>query len=499
MKKTYTLNLVKTASDDYIKDIKQAMIDKGIVEETVPDNELDEAISNFESKGDIKSYTFTTNGVYDKLYSTEEFTINRNDPYDFTVGMVAPIAQTLQFRKLGMFSVPEHPELINSNSEYKFFMTATVSGQTITDQLSFGDLLYTFNHDEGVGYFDNSQLSGAGVILMPFIKNATLLNTLFNTDKFEDNSVYISDAFFIVLEELAGASFDDVSVTIYAPGKKLIDGVFPVTVDVALKTQDSVTFTANGTYTPSNGYEGFKQVIVDNQEFKQHVFDGAITKYTTPDSNTGDYIPFKIKDYTTSIRYRKYGLAGSTYHTIDLTGLSTNSSTGEMTKGYEIAKGFFKACEAYKIITPAECPYFYFHEECFADMPNLTEFYTGLINNSSGGAYIYNDVFKGCVSLEKFKIEGLAPILNDGYAGNTVDGTAYMLVNTFAGCTNLKTVIFDIPIKYARQVPKQYNAFPDNPDLLLYFQDTSIDLVKADSTYADLLDKIKPLSEYVEE
>ena len=45
MNKSYTLNLVKTASDDYIKDIKQAMVDKGIVEETVPDNELDEAIN----------------------------------------------------------------------------------------------------------------------------------------------------------------------------------------------------------------------------------------------------------------------------------------------------------------------------------------------------------------------------------------------------------------------------------------------------------------------
>jgi hypothetical protein len=45
MKKSYTLNLVKTASDDYIKDIKQAMIDKGIVEETAPDNELDEVIN----------------------------------------------------------------------------------------------------------------------------------------------------------------------------------------------------------------------------------------------------------------------------------------------------------------------------------------------------------------------------------------------------------------------------------------------------------------------
>lgn len=56
MNKSYTLNLVKTASDDYIKDIKQAMVDKGIVDETVPDNELDEAISSFEGGGTPINY-----------------------------------------------------------------------------------------------------------------------------------------------------------------------------------------------------------------------------------------------------------------------------------------------------------------------------------------------------------------------------------------------------------------------------------------------------------
>lgn len=56
MKKSYTLNLVKTASDEYIQDIKQAMIDKGIVEETVPNNELDEAISSFEGGGTPITY-----------------------------------------------------------------------------------------------------------------------------------------------------------------------------------------------------------------------------------------------------------------------------------------------------------------------------------------------------------------------------------------------------------------------------------------------------------
>ena len=45
MKKSYTLNLVKTASDEYIKDIKQIMVERGMVDESAPDNELDEAIN----------------------------------------------------------------------------------------------------------------------------------------------------------------------------------------------------------------------------------------------------------------------------------------------------------------------------------------------------------------------------------------------------------------------------------------------------------------------
>ena len=45
MKKTYTLNLVKTASDDYIKDIKQIMVERGMINESSPNNELDEAIN----------------------------------------------------------------------------------------------------------------------------------------------------------------------------------------------------------------------------------------------------------------------------------------------------------------------------------------------------------------------------------------------------------------------------------------------------------------------
>lgn len=44
MKKSYTLNLVKTASDEYIKDIKQIMVERGMIDESAPDNELDEAI-----------------------------------------------------------------------------------------------------------------------------------------------------------------------------------------------------------------------------------------------------------------------------------------------------------------------------------------------------------------------------------------------------------------------------------------------------------------------
>lgn len=185
---------------------------------------------------------------------------------------------------------------------------------------------------------------------------------------------------------------------------------------------------------------------------------------------------------------RPYMFAGTSYLTIDFSKIDYSS-----TKGISIeSRCCFKECGASEIKFPTDIglEYLTCTTECFSTMPNLKRFEVKLISN--GHLNLYKAVFKDCSSLEVVKFDG--GVMTSGV---TVEDVKYQLYETFKGCSKLKKVVFS---NYGSLRPfQQLNAFPDNPDLLIYVPDDLVDLIKYDNTWVNESNKIRPMSEYVEE
>ena len=503
--KSYTLNLVKTASDDYIKDIKQAMIDKGIVEETIPDNELDEAISSFEGGGstEIVELTVTENGTYNSIPNYEQAKIDQNTEFDFVLPAEI-IGIPLSIKKIDGLSFPTSADDIKDG---KYTIKIKQNGETA--ELASETLADVYYDDEIMAYSSNNlQFSILWVV------DSTILNQMLGNAYFENNSIYMSDQF-IQMYIQQGVQIDEwEAMCDIHVGEKSV-AFKPVTVNVQPKIIDTLTVTKNGTYTvpenndgyksvdvqiplqevlqiyengtyiPDEGYEGVKKFIVGTPTPKGYITGN---RYFDNDIDVlGDGFVVSIdSDLRGAIVTYYYQFAGATFRgNVDFSNLYRT----ETRKFDEIIlrEGTFAGCtfdnEAKLILPTTGLTNLIIGDRCFLNCKYLYELDTGEISDDIS---LGKEVFRDCEHLQTV-------ILNTPELYYDAIDHPYYLYETFKGCTNLKEVVFK---NYAGVVFPPMDSFPDNDDLLIYFPDDIVESFKTSSDWADLADKIRPLSEY---
>ena len=445
----------------------------------------------------------TENGTYDSIPIYEQAKIDQNTEFDFTLPAEI-LGFPLNIKKIDGIHFPTSVDDINGG---KYTINIKQNGEVV--ELVSQTLTDVYYDEEIMAYSSNDlQFS------LLWVVDSTALNQILGSAYFENNSIYMSDQF-IQMYIKQGVQIDEWEAIceVYA-GEKSV-AFKPVTVNVQPKIIDTLTVTKNGTYTvpenndgyksvdvqipleeglyitengiynPNEGYEGVKKVTVSTPTPKGYItgnryFDNDV------DVLGDDYVDSISSDVWGGIVTSYYQFAGATFRgNVDFSNL--NRTETKKFNAILLREGTFAGAtfdNDTKIIFPTTgLTRLLINDRCFLNCKYLYELNTGEISDYIS---LGKEAFCDCEYLQTV-------ILNAPELYYDVVNHPYYLYETFKGCTNLKEVVFK---NYSGVVFPPMNSFPDNDDLLIYFPDDIVENFKTSSDWADLADKIRPLSEY---
>lgn len=402
----------------------------------------------------IVPLTITENGTYSVGHSvvTEEWDVDT--VYDFELNVDGML---LKLKKSDKLVVPDSIEEFNKDE--------------------YGDIAYimtSLDDDNGESLCYVPKVFGEIVPFVIFVKNAALLNLMYNTDAIEDNTVYLTNLF-----EVTGGMEAPWSVT--GPGV-LADGYLPVTVDVKTKWQD-ITATENGVYTAGFDDYYLRQVTVKYSQ-KEFVDLVAGTLVETP-------------TWLRDIRTRAFAYCTSLQRVL--------FNDGECT----IEHSAFLQCKNLTQVFNKNYGknYIYIGTKTLGasafDTSGLTGDLTIEGNNLGGSA------FESCTNLKSVLIDhifGISATIGTRafyYCSNLTDVIIYPRLSyhneqsfiiasrAFEGCNSLKSLWLLAAIPEDCTLADDLNMFPSNLENI-YLPDYAVDAFKSASGWSNFASKIKP-------
>ena len=311
--------------------------------------------------------------------------------------------------------------------------TGTFEATLITgdkQSMELGELGFVYDAEHGYG-----SLQYCPAVF--WIVDATVLNSMVGTNFFENNTVYVTNAYKEYSPYIT-------SVSLSTAGSEPADGYYPVVVDIQPKlSSKTVTLTENGKteILPYDDDDGLSKVTVnvsfDNKRLRQ-VMSNRITELVE-----SDFHVYGDDDYSSEVRqYLFYGntrltsvqlprayidyignyafhgctnltsLSGATNlyrigaYAFAYTGLQGLLSVG----GHDIREGAFRGVTGISNLTLFADDYNYDEidvgKEAFSDCTGLTDVYihAPYLTNSDSQSYLRESAFAGCTSLTTISI-----------------------------------------------------------------------------------------------
>ena len=134
MEREYNVGTWLTPSDEYIKDIKQTLVEKGVATELTPNEELSESINNIKSMGDLLDYTKSMRYMFYQNTKITDLTpfFKQNDTKNVEdmTNMCSRCTNLISFPKINMSKVTRANDAFSYCSSLKEFYTDDTSALT---------------------------------------------------------------------------------------------------------------------------------------------------------------------------------------------------------------------------------------------------------------------------------------------------------------------------------------------------------------------------------